>query len=125
MGVKGFQKGHIVSDETRAKISKANNITPQEVINIIEDVTWQDNGRHNGKIVPAREIAISALEKQIPKKPKRVNKNSVFDGNWKKICPCCGAVLIERITTEDKSYPIQYNMTNHCKCGQTLDWSDS
>jgi transposase-like protein len=25
MGVKGFQKGHIVSDETRAKISKANN----------------------------------------------------------------------------------------------------
>ena len=24
MGVKGFQKGHIVSDETRAKISKAN-----------------------------------------------------------------------------------------------------
>lgn len=25
MGVKGFQKGHIVSDETRAKNSKANN----------------------------------------------------------------------------------------------------
>ena len=25
MGVKGFQKGHIVSEETRAKISKANN----------------------------------------------------------------------------------------------------
>ena len=25
MGVKGFQKGHLVSDETRAKISKANN----------------------------------------------------------------------------------------------------
>ena len=25
MGVKGFQKGHIVSQETRAKISKANN----------------------------------------------------------------------------------------------------
>ena len=71
------------------------------------------------------DIAISALEKQIAKKPKRVDKNSVFDGNWKMICPCCGAVLIERITTEDKSYPIQYNMTNHCKCGQTLDWGSS
>ena len=35
-------------------------MTPQEAINIIEDVTWQDNGRHDGKIVPAREIAISA-----------------------------------------------------------------
>lgn len=100
-------------------------MTPQEAINIIEDVTWQDNGRHYGKIAPARELAISALEKQIPKKPKRVNKNSVFDGNWKMICPCCGAVLIERITTEDTSYPIQYNMTKHCTCGQALDWSDS
>lgn len=100
-------------------------MTPQEAINIIEDVTWQDNGRHYGKIAPARELAISALEKQIPKKPKRVNKNSVFDGNWKMICPCCGAVLIERITTEDTSYPIQYNMTKHCMCGQALDWSDT
>ena len=34
---------------------------PQEVINIIEDVTWNDNGRHYGKIVPAREMAIEAL----------------------------------------------------------------
>ena len=25
MGVKGFQKGHIVNEEARAKISKANN----------------------------------------------------------------------------------------------------
>ena len=100
-------------------------MTPQEAINIIEDVTWQDNGRHYGKIALARELAISALEKQIPKKPKRVNKNSAFDGNWKMICPCCGATLVERITTEDTSYPIQYNMTKHCTCGQALDWSDS
>ena len=73
----------------------------------------------------AFKMAISALEKEIAKKPERINKNSVFDGNWKMICPCCGAILVERITTEDKSYPIQYNMTNHCKCGQTLDWSNS
>ena len=73
----------------------------------------------------ALEIAVEALEKQIAKKPKRVDKNSVFDGNWKMICPCCGATLVERITTEDTSYPIQYNMTKHCTCGQALDWSDS
>lgn len=73
----------------------------------------------------ALEIAISAIEKQIPKKPKRINKNSIFDGNWKMICPCCGAMLIERITTETQSYPIQYNMTEHCMCGQALDWSDA
>lgn len=36
-------------------------MTAQEAINIIEDVTWNDNGRHYGKIVPAREMAIEAL----------------------------------------------------------------
>lgn len=71
------------------------------------------------------EEAKKALEKQIPKKPKRVDKNYVFDGNWKKICPCCGVTLMERITTKDESYPVHYNMTKHCKCGQALDWSDT
>lgn len=71
----------------------------------------------------AFEMAISALEKQMPKKPKRINKNSVFDGNWKMTCPCCGITLVERITTEDESYPIYYNTTKHCMCGQVLDWS--
>ena len=71
------------------------------------------------------DMAIEALEKQIPKKPKRVDKNSVFDGNWKMICPCCGATLMKRITTECESRPIHYNMTKHCKCGQALDWSEN
>lgn len=74
--------------------------------------------------IECHNIAIAALEKQLPKKPKRVNKNSVFDGNWKMICPCCGTTLVERITTKDTSYPIQHNMTKHCNCGQALDWSD-
>ena len=77
--------------------------------------------KHNKAI----SMAIEALEKQIPKKPKRVDKNYVFDGNWKKICPCCGITLMERITTKDESYPVHYNMTKHCKCGQALDWSDT
>lgn len=37
-------------------------MTVQEVIDIIEDVTWQDNGRHYGKINTAREMAIEALK---------------------------------------------------------------
>ena len=85
---------------------------PQEAINIIEDVTWQDNGRHYGKISPAREIAISALEKQIPKK---VVKHG-FDPN-KPIstvhytCPNCN---------------LHVSRTKHCAyCGQALDWSDT
>ena len=70
----------------------------------------------------AMELAVDALQKQIPKKPKRVNKNDIFDGNWRKICPTCGRVLMERITTNVESYPRHYNMSGFCWCGQAIDW---
>ena len=94
-------------------------MTPQEAINIIEGVTWKDNGRHDGKIVPAREIAIFALEKQIPKKPKKKEENqysTFYD------CPCCGGYLVSKIDGElcgGQKYKYCY------RCGQALDWSDS
>jgi hypothetical protein len=70
----------------------------------------------------AMELAVEALQKQIPKKPKRVNKNDIFDGNWRKICPTCGKVLMERITTNVESHPRYYNMSGFCWCGQAIDW---
>lgn len=69
-------------------------------------------------------VAISVLEKQIPKKPKRIDKNATFDGNWKKVCPACGRTLMERITTPEESYPEIYNHTPHCICGQAIDWEE-
>lgn len=98
-------------------------MTYKEAIEILQEE--RDYAQFPSYVKEAIKIAISALEKQIPKKPKRINKNSIFDGNWKMICPCCGATLVERITTETQSYPIQYNMTEHCMCGQALCWSDT
>jgi len=69
-------------------------------------------------------LAISALEKQIPKKPRHIDKNATFDGNWKRVCPACGRVLMERITTPEESYPRIYNHTPHCICGQAIDWEE-
>ena len=97
-------------------------MTESEAINFLKN---NEERNPASRYIRVKQLSISALEKQIPKKPKRVNKKSAFDGNWKMICPCCGATLVERITTEDTSYPIQYNMTKHCTCGQALDWSDS
>lgn len=97
-------------------------MTYEEAIEILQEE--RDYAQFPKYVREALRIAIAALEKQILKKPKRINKNSIFDGNWKMICPCCGATLIERITTEHQSYPIQYNMTKHCMCGQALDWSN-
>lgn len=72
----------------------------------------------------ACDIAVEAMRKQIPKKPKHIDKNKKFDGNWKKVCPLCGRMLIERITTPEKSYPRHYNYTGHCWCGQAIDWEE-
>ena len=69
-------------------------------------------------------LAVLALKKQIPVKPTRIDKNETFDGNWIKVCPNCGRILIERITKADISYPHIYNMTAHCICGQAIDWED-
>ena len=85
-------------------------MTPQEAINIIEDVTWQDNGRHYGKIVPAREIAISALEKQIPKKVN-ISLKGTTGWNTKCYCPNCRSLI---------------SKGKYCyECGQALLWGDS
>ena len=72
----------------------------------------------------AMGIAVGAMEKQIPKKPIHIDKNKEFDGNWIKVCPSCGRMLIERITTPEKSFPRHYNYTQHCWCGQAIDWSE-
>ena len=100
-------------------------MTAEEAIKTIQVAIAEVEWEYPLDYSVAFETAIEALEKQIPKKPKRVDKNSVFDGNWKMICPCCGATLMKRITTEDESRPVHYNMTKHCKCGQALDWSDN
>lgn len=58
------------------------------------------------------EVAIEALEKQIPKKPidqSKVRDNEGYVGLIGK-CPCCGEILEED--------------TVYCDCGQKLDWSE-
>lgn len=76
-------------------------------------------------ITEALNMAVDALEKQVPKKPKRIDKNKTFDGNWTKVCPTCGKVLVERVTTKDSSIPHYYWYSLHCECGQRLDWGTS
>lgn len=66
----------------------------------------------------AYNMAISALEKQIPKKPDVEGDSYDKDGNmiydtW--ICPCCGIC-----------YEVEYDEYDYCpECGQKLDMSDA
>lgn len=105
-------------------------MTNVEAIEILKDYRESQTcfneiiGESVDEFCDALGLAISALEKQVGKKPKRIDKNDIFDGNWIKVCPTCGKTLMERITTEEISYPRHYNMTSHCWCGQRIDWSD-
>ena len=66
----------------------------------------------------AIDIAIKALEKQIPKRPKikKVGFKSIsYD------CPICENYLVSEIDNE----LVAGQKYNYChKCGQRLDWSD-
>jgi len=79
--------------------------------------------RPRGGIIPqkraeALDVAIHALEKQIPKKP--IMKQYFEDLEEKYLCcPTCGEILTDRIPADNKTFCF------HCmNCGQKLDWSD-
>lgn len=97
--------------------------TKQDAIDFItsvaEPILTEDYGLDCGEIL---DVVVDCIQKQIFKKPIRKNKNKEFDGNWWMVCPTCGRILMERITTEDESYPRIYNHTSHCDCGQAINW---
>lgn len=67
------------------------------------DFSWMDE---------VAEMAIEALEKQIPKKPNEYY-DGYADGNpvIEFECPNCGAEL-------------DADFDHHCRCGQAIDWSE-
>ena len=67
----------------------------------------------------ALDIAVEALEKQLPKKTR---ENGMQDGLIRKIkyytCPTCGNCLLTEMMNERQN-------TSYCwDCGQRLDWSE-
>ena len=82
-------------------------MTPQEAIRRIKN----HNEVHSRKekhfaihITEALNLAVEALKKQIPKKPKNREGTTYF------YCPCCDS----------------NNIYEYCgDCGQALDWSDT
>lgn len=69
--------------------------------------------------VDAFPVAIEALEKQLPKRPR---ENGMSDGLIKKTkyytCQTCGNCLLTEMMNERQN-------TNYCwDCGQRLDWSE-
>ena len=69
-----------------------------------------------GEQKEAFQMAINALEKQIPKKP--IMKQYFDDMEEEYLCcPTCGEILTDRIPLDNKDFYF------HClNCGQKLNW---
>jgi len=67
----------------------------------------------------AINMAISALEKQIPKKPEE--RRDKYTGNDVMSCPNCGAYIGYR---DGRTHIVSmYVASSRCpECGQTIDW---
>ena len=70
------------------------------------------------KITEALDMAIEALAKQVPAKPKKLTYKLLLDAGWIYECPTCGCACGENkyhaeVTCDDM----------YCtQCGQKLDW---
>ena len=86
-------------------------MTPQEAIETMKIAIAEAEWNYPMDYAVAFENAISALEKQTPKKP-RVNDDSWF------CCRNCGETFSLANTVHRKN--------KYCgNCGQALDWSDT
>ena len=72
-----------------------------------------------GEHIKSIEIAIQALEKQIPKKPRKTDSyRGVLKRVYAYVCPTCGNACLEKYMNERQN-------TMFCwDCGQKLDWRD-
>ena len=64
-------------------------------------------------------IAIQALKKQIPKKPRKTDSyRGVLKRVYAYVCPTCGNSCLEQYMNERQNIMFCWN------CSQKLDWSD-
>ena len=88
----------------------------EEAIMIIQAIPEKIWNQMDTAEKEAMEMAIEALEKQIPKRPF-YEGDGFWDGKlvydtW--ICPCC-----------EKKYEVDYDDYDYCpNCGQAIDWSE-
>lgn len=84
----------------------------KEAIEVIKGYRKLDEYMNNTRRLPYCDMAIEALEKQLPKKP--IDKSCVKDNDticgYVGICPSCNGAVDDSMIV--------------CDCTQLLDWSE-
>ena len=91
-------------------------MTLEEAIGIVKCAIGEVEWNYPLDYAEALEIAIEALEKQIPRKP--IDKIDPMFGDIYIVCSNCENTAIVN--------PFTHSIFKHCpNCGQALDWSDN
>ena len=95
-------------------------MTESEAIKILQrDLQIQLENKALPDGIEAIQIAIQALEKQIPKKPRKTDSyRGVLKRVYAYVCPTCGNACLEKYMNERQNTMFCWN------CGQKLDWSE-
>lgn len=92
-------------------------MTPEEAIKTIQVAVAEVEWNYPMNYAVAFETAIEALEKQVPKKPRRVTMELTDTQRF--FCPSCEEKLISKINHQYIAGKVQ----NYCdNCGQKLSW---
>lgn len=96
-------------------------MTNQEAIRILEFMKSEMLLSFDHDRKKALELAISALEKQIPKKP--AERRDKYTGNDVMSCPNCGAYIGYR---DGRTHIVSmYVSSSRCpECGQAIDFGE-
>ena len=99
-------------------------MTPEEAIAVFDKMLKRYNWAEDNKSVQAIKVAKESIEKQIAKKPRKIQHIATsYDYSTKTAtrlfrgsCPECNMLNTNRRVGEQ---------ITHCeKCGQALDWSE-
>lgn len=78
---------------------------------------WKPHPDYN--VLEAIRFAISAIEKQIPKKPRKTDSyRGMLIRVYAYACPTCGNACLEKYMNERQNTMFCWN------CGLKLDWGD-
>lgn len=80
-----------------------------------EEIPYESLNESNKKLFDAHVFAIEIMEKQIPKKPKKMEKDAINDLDTWVECSC-GAM--KKMDTE------KHKQVYCWKCGQLLSWEE-
>lgn len=98
-------------------------MTNDKAVSIINDFDVNFEGHTAEEVADAMELAMEALEKQIPQQAEYVTDYTWAIGNKQPICPEC-----ERYISPIVFIPVEgveAKKISYCEfCGQAIDWSE-